>query len=132
MVEAAVKEYGLPVEEIGNPLCEKILDHVGGFTKGDIRKGSTDVGDVSHIIPTGQFVTCCKPIGVAGHSWQNTASSGSNIGLKGMMLAAKTMALTILDLEQKPELLQAAKDEFRNSTAGAKYISPLPEGIEPH
>jgi len=130
-VEAAIKEYGLPVEDIGNPLCEKILDHVGGFTKGDIRKGSTDVGDVSQITPTGQFTTCCKPIGVAGHSWQNTASSGSGIGFKGMMLAAKTMALTILDLQTEPEILVAAQDEFNKSKGGVQYVSPLPAGINP-
>lgn len=132
IVDAAIKDYGLAVEDIGNPLCEKILDNVGGFSKGDIRAGSTDVGDVSQITPTGQFTTCCKPIGIAGHSWQCTASSGSNIGFKGMMLAAKTMALTILDLELKPEILQAAKDEFNKSKGGVHYISPLPEGIEPH
>ena len=112
VVEAAIKKYGLTIEDIGNPLCEKILDKVGGFSKGDIRTGSTDVGDVSHITPTGQFTTCCKPIGIAGHSWQCTASSGSNIGLKGMMLAAKTMALTILDLEIKPEILKAARTYY--------------------
>ena len=131
VVEAAVKEYGLPVEDIGNPLCEKILDYAGGFTKGDIRKGSTDVGDVSHITPTGQFTTCCKPIGIAGHSWQCTASSGSGIGFKGMMVAAKTMALTVLDLETRPEILLAARDEFNKSKGGVQYVTPLPSGINP-
>ena len=132
VVEAAVKEYGLPVEDIGNPLCEKILDSAGGFAKGDIRTGSTDVGDVSHITPTGQFTTCCKPIGVAGHSWQCTASSGSGIGFQGMMVAAKTMALTVLDLETRPEILLAARDEFNKSKGGVQYVTSLPSGINPH
>ena len=131
VVDDAIKDYRLPVNEIGNPLCEKILDQAGGFTKGDVRKGSTDVGDVSHIAPTGQFTTCCKPIGVAGHSWQNTASSGSGIGNKGMMLAAKTMALTGLELFTNPEVLRAAKEEHRSSTEGSPYKCPLPDGIHP-
>ncbi len=131
IVETAIKDYGLPVDDIGNPLCEKILDSVGGFGKGEVRKGSTDVGDVSYITPTGQFTTCCKPIGVAGHSWQNTSAAGSSIGFKGMMLAAKAMALAALDLETHPELLKAAHDEFRQTTKGAQYLSPLPASIIP-
>ena len=131
VVETAIKDYGLPVEDIGDPLCEKILDSVGGFTKGEVLKGSTDVGDVSHITPTGQFTTCCKPIGVAGHSWQNTAAAGSGIGFKGMMLAAKVMALAVVDLETHPELLKAANDELQQKTGGAEYVSPLPAGIKP-
>jgi len=131
VVESAIKHYGLPVEDIGNPLCEKILDSAGDFRKGDVRTGSTDVGDVSQITPTGQFTTCCKPIGVAGHSWQNTAAAGSGIGFKGMMLAAKAMALATIDLETQPELLKAARDDFHQKTGGAKYVSPLPAGIKP-
>jgi aminobenzoyl-glutamate utilization protein B len=131
IVETAIKDYGLPVEDIGNPLCEKVLDSVGGFEKGEVLKGSTDVGDVSHITPTGQFTTCCKPIGIAGHSWQNTAAAGSSIGFRGMMLAAKVMALAILDLETRPGLLKAAHDDFWQKTGGAQYLSPLPADIKP-
>lgn len=126
VIDDTITGYGLPVEDIGNPLCEKILAGVGGLSKGNVRKGSTDVGDVSHITPTGQFTTCCKPIGVAGHSWQNTAAAGSSIGTKGMILAAKTMALTVLELLDNKDMLRAARYEFRTSTSGSPYRSPLP------
>ena len=53
------------------------------------------------------------------------------IGAKGMMLAAKALALTALDLETRPDLLKAAREEFEKSTGGKAYISPLPEGAVP-
>lgn len=48
------------------------------------------------------------------------------------MLAAKTMALAALDLGTKPDILEAARDEFEEKTRGKKYVSPLPEGAVPH
>jgi aminobenzoyl-glutamate utilization protein B len=48
-----------------------------------------------------------------------------------MMLAAKTIALAALDLETRPDILKAARDEFEEKTKGKKYVSPLPEGVVP-
>jgi aminobenzoyl-glutamate utilization protein B len=93
--------------------------------------GSTEVGDVSQITPTSQLTTCCWPFGTPPHSWQITASSGSQIGAKGMLYAAKALALTALDLMTKPDLLQAAQAEFAG-TEGRRYVSPLPDGTVPH
>ena len=130
-IEATLKSYGVTREEIGDPLSEKIIDNIASFSKGAVLPGSTDVGDVSHITPTEQLTTCCMPLGVPVHSWQSTASVGSTIGFKGMMLAAKTMALTAIDLITKPDLLRAAREEFEKKTEGKKYVSPLPEGSKP-
>lgn len=93
--------------------------------------GSTEVGDVSWITPTGQITTCCWPIGTPPHSWQTTASSGSSIGAKGMLLAAKAMGLAALDLMTQPDLLAAAQAEFAKATKGKPYVSPLPDGSVP-
>jgi aminobenzoyl-glutamate utilization protein B len=128
-VENALRFYGLTREEVGDPLCEKIVEP---FDKGKVLPGSTDVGDVSHITPTAQITTCCQALGTPGHSWQNVASSGSTIGFKGMMLAAKAMALAVLDLQMKPGILKAARDEFEKESRGKEYVSPLPEGVVPH
>jgi len=130
-VEGMLRSYGLTREQVGDPLCDKILDKVGSWTKGDMVPGSTDVGDLSHIAPTAQVTTCCMPLGIPVHSWQSTASVGSTIGLKGMILAAKTLALTALDLLTKPQLVEAAHDEFEKATGGKKYVSPLPQGAVP-
>ncbi|GAH05520.1 unnamed protein product, partial [marine sediment metagenome] len=58
---------------------------------GKIMAGSTDVGDVSFITPTAQFGTTCWPFSLAEHSWQTTASTGTSIGSKGMIVAAKVL-----------------------------------------
>lgn len=115
--------------DLDNPLWTKVLRHAPTPT---VMPGSTEVGDVSQITPTSQLTTTCWPFGTPPHSWQITASSGSHIGFKGMLYAAKALALTAFDLLTKPELLQAAKAEFATSTAGRKYISPIPDGTVPH
>ena len=128
-VEKALGHFELTREEAGD-LCDKIFDEVGGLgKKGGVIGGSTEVGDVSQITPTGQVNTCCKPLGIAQHSWQNTGASGSGIGFKGMMLAAKVLALTALDLMRKKDVLEAAQNEFKSVTGGKeKYKTALPEG----
>ena len=111
------------------PLWEQILPHVESFI---VLPGSTEVGDVSQITPTGQLTTCCWPLGTPGHSWQIVASSGSSIGAKGMLLAAKALALSGLDLLTRPELLAEVKAEFTRKMQGERYVSPIPEGTVPH
>ena len=93
--------------------------------------GSTEVADVSWITPTGQITTTCWPLGTPGHSWQTVASSGSSIGAKGMLFAAKTMALAGLDLLTKPDVLAAAQAEFERARAGREYVTPLPADATP-
>ena len=93
--------------------------------------GSTEVGDVSWITPTGQLTTCCWPLGTPGHSWQTVASSGSSIGHKGMLFAAKGMALAGLDLLTKSDLLAQAQAEFARAKNGRAYVTPLPDEVVP-
>jgi aminobenzoyl-glutamate utilization protein B len=114
---------------IETPLWEQILPHTETYM---VMPGSTEVGDVSQITPTAQLTTCCWPLGTPGHSWQIVASSGSSIGAKGMLLAAKTLALTAIDLLTKPDALAAAQAEFQRKIKGKPYISPVPEGTLPH
>ncbi|MDA1330562.1 MAG: amidohydrolase [Chloroflexi bacterium] len=118
----------IPADERHNPLWEQVLPH---SEQPPFRGGSTEVGDVSWITPTGQITTCCWPLGTPGHSWQTVASSGSSIGTKGMLFATKVMALAGLDLLTQPELLAQAKDDFMLAKNGKTYITPLPEGAVP-
>jgi len=74
--------------------------------------GSTDVGDVSWTVPTAEFTTATWVPGTPAHSWQAIAAGGTSIGIKGMQLAAKTLALTAADFFGDPGLLQQAKHEF--------------------
>ena len=74
--------------------------------------GSTDVGDVSWTVPTVGLQTATWVPGSSAHSWQSTAASGMSIGQKGMIVAAKTLALTALDLYNNPALIEKAHAEW--------------------
>jgi aminobenzoyl-glutamate utilization protein B len=92
---------------------------------GNVGTGSTDVGDVSWVVPTAGFSTACWVPGTPAHSWQAVAAGGTSIGRKGMILAARTLAASAWDLFQSPRVLQAAKDEHRRRLAGHPYRSLL-------
>ncbi|HEU5015543.1 MAG TPA: amidohydrolase [Roseiflexaceae bacterium] len=111
------------------PLWSAVLPHT---ETPRVMPGSTEVADVSQITPTAQMTTCCWPFGTPGHSWQIVASSGSSIGFKGMLLAAKTLALAGLDLFTRPDVLEAARAEFQREKRGQPYVSPLPPDAFPH
>ncbi len=74
--------------------------------------GSTDVGDVSWVVPTAGIGTATWVPGTSAHSWQAVAAGGRSIGTKGMLVAAKTLAMTVVDLFQDPRLIDAARAEF--------------------
>lgn len=93
---------------------------------GKTTMGSTDVGDVSWIVPTTGFSAATWVPGTPGHSWQAVACGGTTIGKKGMMLASKVLAATAKDLFESPELIQKAKEELAMKLEGKKY-DPLLE-----
>jgi aminobenzoyl-glutamate utilization protein B len=114
--------------DVGDVLCTRTIRPSETF---QIMHGSTEVGDVSQIAPTGNLLTCCHPLGTPGHSWQITAASGSAVGFRGMDYAAKALALTGFELLTNPTALRAAREEFEAATEGRAYVSPLPEGSVP-
>ncbi|WP_036384795.1 amidohydrolase [Muricauda sp. MAR_2010_75] len=79
------------------------------FTYG---KASADTGDVSWNVPMAAVRAATWVPGTPPHSWQAVAAGGTSIGFKGMMVAAKTMALSAIDLYNSPEVLEKAKAEF--------------------
>lgn len=87
--------------------------------------GSSDSGDVSWIMPMSLFLTATWPLGVPAHSWQATSSSGSSIGLKGMIYAAEIFSGMMYDLLNDSSLVEDAKAEFNKRTEKRKYVSPL-------
>lgn len=93
--------------------------------------GSTDVGDVSFIVPTAGLSTATWVPGTAAHSWQAVAAGGTTIGKKGMMVAAKTLTLTAIDLFKNKDLVSLAKKELlERRGADFEYI-PLLGDREP-
>jgi aminobenzoyl-glutamate utilization protein B len=79
---------------------------------GGVNSSSTDLADVSWTVPTVSMTAATFAPGVPAHSWQATACAGGTIGVKGMMVAAKSMALTTVDLFTDPAHIQKAKAEF--------------------
>ena len=77
--------------------------------------GSTDVGDVSWLVPTVGFNTATWVPGTPAHSWQAVAAGGMSIGHKGMQLAAQVLAQTAVDLIRDPALIEAARNEFEQA-----------------
>ncbi len=75
-------------------------------------KASSDVGDVSWVVPTAGLGTATWVPGTSAHTWQAVAAGGMSIGIKGMIVAAKTLTLTGIDLFQNPEAIAAAQAEF--------------------
>jgi aminobenzoyl-glutamate utilization protein B len=92
---------------------------------------STDVGDVSWVVPTIGFTTATFVPGVAAHTWQAAASAGMSIGQDGMVVAAKVLALTAADLLTNPQMVTAAKADFAKELQGKTYRSAIPEGQKP-
>ena len=74
--------------------------------------GSTDVGDVSWVVPTVGLRTATWVPGTASHSWQAIAAGGTSIGTKGMLVAAKVLSLTARDLFLDPQLIETGRAEF--------------------
>ena len=93
--------------------------------------GSTDVGDVSWIVPVTGFSTSCWVPGTPGHSWQAVACGGTTIGKKGMNLAARTLAATAWDLFSDPQLIRDAKAEQIKRLEGRKYEAMLEKDQAP-
>jgi aminobenzoyl-glutamate utilization protein B len=91
-------------------------------------KGSTDVGDVSWHVPTSGLGVACFALGSPGHSWQNVAAVGSPIGHKGMLVAAKVLALSAADLLQEEKVLKEAKAELQERLKDRPYVTRVPKG----
>lgn len=90
------------------------------YSSGGLTPASTDVGDISYTTPTVGMVAATWAPGTPPHSWQAVAASGTSIGTKGAVVAAKAMALTAAQLFQSPDILAEAKTEL-NRRRGADF-----------
>jgi aminobenzoyl-glutamate utilization protein B len=127
-IAGAHLRFGL-APDMETELCDRIVPL--GSNGGGKGIGSTDVGDVSWVVPTAQIRGATYAIGTPGHSWQLTAQGKSGIAHKGMVHAAKVMAATAVDVIRDPALLAKAKADFAARTAGNPYVCPLPDDVKP-
>src|SRR6266436_6338155 len=93
--------------------------------------GSTDVGDVSWVVPTVQVHAPTVAIGTPFHTWQIVAQGKSPAAHKAMVQAAKAMAGLGVKALNEPDLIVAAKADLKKRTARTPYVSPLPDNVAP-
>lgn len=98
---------------------------------GEVEGGSTDVAEVSWIIPTAGFSITTAAEDVPWHSWAATACHGTLASRKGAVVAAKVIAATGTDLLTAPTLLEDSKAFFLKATGGKPYQSPIPVEQKP-
>ncbi len=129
---AEEKEFAEKISEtLNKPLNTKYVTGVQPYDPNALPMGSTDVGDVSFAVPTAGMGAATWVPGTAAHSWQAVASGGTSIGNKGMLVAAKTLALTAFKLIDNPKIIKDAQAEFLEKRgADFKYI-PLLGDREP-
>ena len=99
--------------------------------KKDPEGGSTDVGDVSWIVPTLHLSVTTAPEGAPWHAWPVVACGGMSIGHKGLAYAAKTLAVTMVDLFEDEKTREAIQAEFKEKSKGEVYKPYVPDGPPP-
>ena len=99
-------------ESLGEPLDVQFVEGVAPYSESAKAGGSTDVGDVSFAVPTAGLRAATWVPGTPAHSWQAVAARGTSIGNKGMIIAAKTLALTGMQLIDNPKIIKAAQENF--------------------
>ena len=108
------REFGKKIQETfsGSIPTLETTSEIGELKENE-SGGSTDVADISWVVPTAGLRTATWVPGTAAHSWQAVAAGGTSIGHKGMMTAAKTMALTAIDLFNSPLVIEESWKELR-------------------
>jgi aminobenzoyl-glutamate utilization protein B len=75
---------------------------------------SSDAGDISWVVPSAAFTAATWVAGTPAHSWQAVAAGGTTIGAKAMMVAAKTLAMSAMDLYANPATIESARQEMES------------------
>lgn len=121
-------EIGMLPDEYREPASEQamLLDPIPQFDEGMVETYSTDVGNVSYVVPVGRCRIATWPVGTPAHSWQAVAASGS-IGRYGAVYAAKVLGETISDLMADQSLVDAAVAEFEDATSDTNYSHTVPD-----
>ena len=112
-------------EFLATPLLDFRIDGTGPS------KGSTDVGDVSWVVPTAQFSAVTWAAGTPGHAWQVVAQGKGPVAHKGILFAAKVIAATAYDFLTNPDLIAKAKASWLEDLDGETYPNALPKDAKP-
>ena len=116
---------------LGNPVWSPGPDTVRTDKTESFTSASSDSGDVSWVVPTAQFTAATFAPGVVPHTWQAAACAGSTIGRKGMLVAARTLALAGVELFDNPAEVKAAHDAFEKRLAGRTWTTKIAQDAKP-
>ncbi|MEI6087665.1 MAG: amidohydrolase [Bacteroidota bacterium] len=120
-----MKEYGVASKGINGAI--KPLEKTNETAPG----GSTDVGDVSYIVPEITLMATTAPFEAPWHSWVVVACGGMSIGHKGMLFASKSLGTTMVDLFENEQLRKDIKAEFLLRKGKEVWKEMLPDGPPP-
>ncbi|MBS0266231.1 MAG: amidohydrolase [Planctomycetes bacterium] len=125
------RQFALKIQETledKKPLesLQEVIDQTG-----QVGRGSTDVADISWVVPTAGFNVACWVPGTSPHTWQACAAGGTTLARKGMQLAARVLAASAWDLFHAPETLATAKAELVRRRGDRKYESLMHAGQKP-
>ena len=112
------RPFEFALSEVIEPLADEPIQEMA----------STDIGDISWFVPTVQLRAATYTYGAPGHSWQIVACTGGTIGEKGMMVAAKVLAGTAIDIAASPDLLEQAWEDFRVIREPLEFVTLIPDG----
>jgi aminobenzoyl-glutamate utilization protein B len=121
--KALQKEIG--VDPAG--LAGDVVPYAPGHGSG----ASSDIGEVSAALPLTELFVATAPLGTPSHQWGWAACATHPLGHKGMLVAAKVLGASLVDLLGDAGAVAAAKAEFARSTQGKPWVSPLPADAKP-
>ncbi len=127
-VKTLKERYGVDADAAESPLIGDVLP---SRDKGYVSPGSSDMGDMSWYAPCSMLQTATWASRAAAHSWGVVATGRTSIGHKGMMYAAKVMALSAAELVLSPQVLERAQSEFQAALERTPYVCPIPENVGP-
>jgi aminobenzoyl-glutamate utilization protein B len=116
---------------LAGPVAAPDPDKVSVNETQPVSLSSTDAGDVSWVVPTAQINTATFVPGVAAHTWQAAACAGTTIGRKGMLVAARTLALGAVELLDNPQEIKDARAAFEHRRAGRRWTTSISPNAKP-
>lgn len=117
LAKALQKEIGLPQNGLASDVIPYGPGHGG--------TASSDIGEVSAVVPLAELNVVTRPLGTAAHHRGQTSCAAHPIGFKGMLVAAKVLGASAIDLLQDPKLVAEAKQEFTKATQGRQTVAPF-------
>lgn len=129
-VAAAVQKY-YPEKTAEERRAMQDMPMANFICRDDGNSASTDAGDVTWVVPGAQLHVACVPAGVPFHSWQMTSMGRSPLAKRGMLTAARVIAMTALDFILDEKLVEQAKKDHLDVLAGEVYRAPFSDDIQP-